>query len=341
MIQCIKLLGGLALFLLSQISQADKALLEQKEAQRFVDKMVQQHHFDRRQLRHILMAAEFQPKIIESMDKPYEKKTWDVYRALFLTEQRVQKGIEFWEKNQNVLSLIQKKYGVPPEIIVSILGVETLYGERQGTYKVLDALTTLAFYYPKRSEFFTKELAEFLLLCREQQVAADAYIGSYAGAIGKPQFMPSSYRFYAIDFNGKGQRDLVNNDQDVVASVANYFHKHGWKTNESVIEPVSIQGSQSKPFITNSRTPTYTMKELLRMGVKPAKPNTNLSQKVGLIELTTPQGQEYWMAYPNFYVITHYNTSPQYALVVYLLSQQLHQQWAHKEVGKGRVYGVN
>lgn len=341
MIQGIKLLGGVVLFLLSQVSQADKALLERKEAQRFVDKMVQQYHFDRGQLRHILMAAQFQPKIIESMEKPYEKKTWDIYRALFLTEQRVQKGIEFWNKNQDALSHIEKKYGVPPEIIVAIIGVETMYGEHQGTYRVLDALTTLAFYYPKRSEFFTKELGEFLLLCREQQVAADAYVGSYAGAMGKPQFMPSSYRFYAVDFKGKGTRDLMNNDQDVVASVANYFHKHGWKNGKSIIEPVAVNGFKYKQLTTNTRTPDYTMKDLLRMGVKPGKPITDMSQKVGLIELTTPNGQEYWMAHPNFYVITHYNTSPQYALVVYLLSQQLHQQWANKQVGKGSVYGVN
>lgn len=341
MIQGIKLLGGLVLFLLSQVSQADKALLERKEAQRFVDKMVQQYHFDRGQLRHILMAAQFQPKIIESMEKPYEKKTWDIYRALFLTEQRVQKGIEFWKKNQGALSHIEKKYGVPPEIIVAIIGVETMYGEHQGTYRVLDALTTLAFYYPKRSEFFTKELGEFLLLCREQQVAADAYVGSYAGAMGKPQFMPSSYRFYAVAYNGKGTRDLMNNDQDVVASVANYFHKHGWKNGKSIVEPVAVNGFKYKQLTTNTRTPDYTMKDLLRIGVKPEKPITDMSQKVGLIELTTPNGQEYWMAHPNFYVITHYNTSPQYALVVYLLSQQLHQQWANKQVGKGSVYGVN
>lgn len=341
MIRGVKVCLGLVCLLLSQICSADKALLERKEAQLFMDKMVKQYHFDRKQLRSILAASQFQPKIIESMDKPYEKKTWDIYKALFLTEQRVEGGIEFWRKNQHVLREIEKKYGVPPEIIVAIIGVETLYGQKQGTYRVLDALTTLAFYYPKRSEFFTKELGEFLLLCREQHVAADKYVGSYAGAMGKPQFMPSSYRFYAVDFNGKGTRDLMNNDQDVVASIANYFHKHGWKNKEAIVEPVAVNGSHYKTLMTNSRKPDYTLQHLLEAGVKPVEPVTNPSCKVGLIELTTPMGQEYWMAHPNFYVITRYNTSPQYALVVYLLSQQLQQQWAYKQVGKGAVYGVN
>jgi membrane-bound lytic murein transglycosylase B len=341
MIRSVQFFLGLVFLFLSQVSNADKALLDRKEVQLFVNKMVHQYHFDRRQLTQILKDAQFQPKIIESMEKPYEKKTWDIYRALFLTEQRVQGGIEFWKKNQNVLNDIEKKYGVPPEIIVAILGVETLYGQQQGNYRVLDALTTLAFYYPKRSEFFTKELGEFLLLCREQKVAANKYLGSYAGAMGKPQFMPSSYRFYAVDFNGKGTRDLMNNDHDVVASIANYFHKHGWKSKQAIVEPVSVNGIRYKSLATNSRIPDYSLKDLLEAGVKPVDSSANAALKVGLIELTSPNGQEYWMAHPNFYVITHYNTSPQYALVVYLLSQQLHQQWVNKQIGKGSIYGVN
>ena len=230
---------------------ADEALVQRKDVQRFINKMVKQSHFDRKQLVAIMKEAQFQPQIIESMDKPFEKKTWDVYKALFLTPQRVQAGIEFWQANQKTLERAEREYGVPPQIIVAIIGVETLYGKHQGNYRVLDALTTLAFNYPKRAPFFTKELGEFLLLCREQHVPANQYTGSYAGAMGKPQFMPSSYRFYAVDFTGNGQRDLMNDDRDAIGSVANYFHKHGWKLNEDVAQPVNMIGSGYKKLMTN------------------------------------------------------------------------------------------
>lgn len=302
---------------------ADRALLHQRNVHAFMRDMVNQYHFDKKQLVAILNEAAFQPSIIESMDKPYEKKNWDVYKALFLTPERIQAGVDFWHANQQTLDQVQKQYGVPADMIVAIIGVETLYGKRQGNYRVLDALTTLAFHYPKRAEFFTKELREYLLLCREQHVAATKYMGSYAGAIGKPQFMPSSYRFYAIDFNGKGQADLMSEDRDVISSVANYFAKHGWKNNDVVAEPARVSGEQHKQLAVNSKYPDYAFTQLLAAGVKPEISQMSHPGQAGIIELMTQHGAEYWLAYPNFYVITHYNTSPQYALVVYLLSQQL------------------
>ena len=308
-------------------SYADRELVQRKDVQHFMHKMVKQHHFDRKQLMAIMMEAKYQPQIIESMDKPYEKKTWDVYKALFLTPQRVQAGIEFWHANQKTLERAEKEYGVPAQIIVSIIGVETLYGKHQGNYRVLDALTTLAFHYPKRSDFFTKELGEFLLLCREQHVPANQYTGSYAGAMGKPQFMPSSYRFYAVDFTGNGKRDLMNDDQDVIGSVANYFHRHGWKLNEGIAQPVKVNGSGYKKLMTNSKKADYAYRHLIQEGVTPLSKVVHPPVKAGLIELKTQNGEEYWLAYPNFYVITHYNTSPQYAMVVYLFAQQLSNQW--------------
>lgn len=317
----------------SQPMFADAALLRQPAVQHFINTMVKQHHFDRRQLDSVMKAAEYQPQIIESMEKPYEKKTWDVYQALFLTPPRVQAGIDFWQANQNALDRAEKEYGVPADMIVAIIGVETLYGKHQGNYRVLDALTTLAFHYPKRSPYFTKELAEFLLLCREHGVSATKYTGSYAGAMGKPQFMPSSYRFYAVDYTGHGKSDLMNDDTDAIGSVANYFHRHGWKRNGAVAQRVNVSGPRYKKIATNSRMPDYAYKQLIAAGVKPVTPVLNPPAKAGLIELVTQIGQEYWLAYPNFYVITHYNTSPQYALVVYLFSQQLHHQWALSHSG--------
>ncbi|MDP3706232.1 MAG: lytic murein transglycosylase B [Legionellaceae bacterium] len=315
----------LFMFIQAFIVHADRALLHQRNTQFFIRDMVNHYNFDKKQLIAILNESVFQPQIIESMDRPYEKKNWDVYKALFLTPARVEAGVEFWRTNQKTLEQVQKQYGVPADMIVAIIGVETLYGKNQGKYRVLDALTTLAFHYPKRSEFFTKELREYLLLCREQRVSATKYLGSYAGAIGKPQFMPSSYRFYAIDFNGKGQADLMSEDQDVISSVANYFAKHGWKNNEVVAEPALIAGDAYKQLTMNSKTPDYSFRHLLEVGVKPEQSKMSHPGQAGVIELLTDNGAEYWLAYPNFYVITHYNTSPQYALVVYLLSQQLRE----------------
>jgi membrane-bound lytic murein transglycosylase B len=315
---------------------ADEALLKRPDVQMFITKMVKDYKFNKKDIVMSLKEAQYQPQIIESMEKPFEKKTWDTYKDLFLTQQRLQAGVEFWRENKDTLKKAEKQYGVPADIIVAIIGVETLYGKNQGNYRVLDALSTLAFYYPKRGDFFKKELGEYLLLCREHGVSPNMYYGSYAGAMGKPQFMPSSYRFYAIDFSGKGRRDLINDNNDVIASVANYFHKHGWKSNEEVVFPVKVSGWRYRKIQTNSRQPNYDLKRLLAVGVKPEKSLPNHPRRAGLIELTTQNGQEFWLAYPNFYVITRYNTSPQYALVVYLLAQQLREQ-----INSGFVLGVN
>jgi membrane-bound lytic murein transglycosylase B len=300
--------------------------LKQKDVQSFMNELITKHQFDKKQLTSILREAKFQPQIIESMERPYEKKTWDVYKELFLTPQRVQAGLEFWKANQTALEQAQKQFHVPADVIVAIIGVETMYGKNQGNYRVLDALTTLAFNYPKRSEFFTKELREYLLLCREQGVSATQYMGSYAGAMGKPQFMPSSYRFYAVNFAGHGKVDLINEDRDVISSVANYFHRHGWMLNEAVAQPALVRGARYRQLTTNNKFADYSFQHLLATGVRPNIMLPNHPRKAGLIELATKNGEEYWVAYPNFYVITHYNTSPQYALVVHLLSQQLRQQ---------------
>lgn len=327
-------LGSLLLICLPWFSvHADKAMLNQANVKQFMRSMIHEHHFDKRQLTAILTEAKYQPQIIESMEKPYEKKNWDVYKALFLTEQRVNEGVHFWRANQKALAHVEREYGVPADLIVAIIGVETLYGKRQGNYRVLDALTTLAFYYPKRSEFFTKELREYLLLCREHHVPATEFTGSYAGAIGMPQFMPSSYRFYAVDFNHKGKADLVREHNDVISSVANYFAKHGWKSHEEVAEPARMTGSAYKQLAMNSKTADYPFVQLLASGVRPEVSKMQHPKQAGVIELLTDEGPEYWLAYPNFYVITKYNTSPQYALVVYLLAQELRRHHAASPQG--------
>ena len=315
----------LVLFFLSFSNFAGTAFTQRKDVQQFIKSMVKQYHFNAKELTATIAQVQLQPQIIESMEKPYEKKTWDVYKDIFLTQKRLQGGLNFWAANQQALEKAQKQYGVPAEIIVAILGVETLYGERQGEYRVLDALSTLAFNYPKRSPYFTKELKEYLLLCREHKVPATQYKGSYAGAIGKPQFMPSSYRYYAIDFNNNGKRDLVSDNGDSIASIANYFHKHGWRLNQGIAQHAQLTGWRFKSIHTNPRTANYNYAQLEKAGVKTITASYNHPGRAGLIELITQRGKEYWLAYPNFFVITRYNSSPQYALVVYLLSQQLKQ----------------
>lgn len=318
-----------AVFNISHV-YADSALLHKKEAQLFIRDLTVHDHFSAQQLRHILANAVVQPQIIESMERPYEKKNWDVYQSLFLTPERLRSGLAFWRQNKAVLQRAAKQYGVPPEMIVAILGVETLYGKRQGEYRVLDALTTLAFYYPARAPYFKKELREFLLLCREYHVSPTLYKGSYAGAMGKPQFMPSSYRTYAVDYKGRGRPDLMHKDHDVIVSVANYFKQHGWIPQQKMVaEKIQVPQHHLQHLVLNSKTPNYSVQQLKQVGIRPPLRLAAGSrpQAAGILELITDQGAEYWLAYPNFYVITRYNTSPQYALVVYLLAQALRSHY--------------
>lgn len=328
----------LILALFSFASNADTAFTKRKEVQLFIQEMVKKYHFNAKELLTTMNQVKLQPQIIESMEKPYEKKNWDVYRDLFLTPTRLKGGLDYWAANRKTLEKAQQKYGVPAEIIVAILGVETLYGERQGDNRVLDALATLAFDYPKRGRYFKHELKEYLLLCREHGVPATQFKGSYAGAIGKPQFMPSSYRNFAVDFSNKGKRDLVNNNEDAIASVANYFRAHGWQTNASVAQNAKLIGSRYKRIQMNPRTANYYYSQLTENGVKPVAATHNPPSRAALMELVTAKGNEYWIAYPNFFVITRYNSSPQYALVVYLLSQQLKQQWVAMNAKKHKAY---
>lgn len=303
-------------------TMADPALLQQKAVQSFVSDLVTHHGFSKKAVVDSLNQAKIQPAILNAMDHPYEKKNWTEYKKLFLTQTRIEAGLAFWKANRAALARAEKEYGVPAQMIVAILGVETIYGKKQGEYRVLDALSTLAFYYPKRSTFFTKELKEYFLLCRERKVAPTHYMGSYAGAIGMPQFMPSSYRFYAVDFSGKGKTDLVSNDSDVIGSVANYFHKHGWKMYDGVAQPAALRAS-SKGLKTNTRFANYSLQALAKAGVRGVTAALNPPNKAGLLALDTGVGTEYWLAYPNFYVITRYNTSPQYALVVHQFAETL------------------
>ncbi|MBA4697381.1 MAG: lytic murein transglycosylase B [Legionella sp.] len=321
-----------SLFILgSHLVFADAALLKRKDVKAFINEMVTEHAFHRPTIVKALNEAKWQSSIVEAMDKPYEKKAWNIYKEMFLTAERLQEGLAFWSANQAILKKAEEKYGVPASLIVAVLGVETRYGKNQGHYRVLDALVTLAFNYPKRSAYFTKELKEYFLLCREHQISPTEYVGSYAGAMGQPQFMPSSYRYYAADFLGKTKKDLMQDTEAVIASVANYFQQHGWQNQGLVAQPAKVAGERYKKTIdTTLKRASYDVSQLKAAGIVPEEATMTESITAGLIALMTQKGEEFWLAYPNFYVITRYNSSPQYALAVYLLSQQLNQ---HKRIG--------
>ena len=252
---------------------------------------------------------------------------WYKYRKIFMTDVRINGGIKFWQENQSTLIAVEKQTGVTAEIIIAIIGVETAYGQKTGSYRVIDALATLAFAYPPRSKFFLGELESFLLLCREEHLNSLMPIGSYAGAMGMPQFMPSSYRSYAVDFDGDGHRDIWHYDSDVIASVANYFIKHQWQPGKAIAFPVSATGKNYKTALNSELKPDLRVDQLELLNLKISRP-LPFNTKVKLLAFEQEAfgqkpGEELWVGLDNFYVITRYNHSPLYAMVVYQLSQAI------------------
>lgn len=300
---------------------ASAGLADRSDVKAFIDKMVKEHQFNRADLVKVFNSTTLQPKIIEAMDRPAEAKPWYQYRPLFITEASINNGVDYYKAHEDALKRAEKTYGVPSEIIVAIIGVETRYGRVKGSYLVMDALSTLAFDYPKRSPFFTKELEEYLILTRDEGIDPLSLRGSYAGAMGTPQFMPSSYRAYAVDFTGNGKRNLWTDDTDAIGSVANYFKRNGWKTGEFVAIPAHL----SNPNVASKDVKPHTaLKSLKKQGVKLDNPPAlNDETLATVLSYETENGQEYWVGLHNFYVITRYNRSPLYALAVLQLSQNI------------------
>ena len=288
----------------------------------FIETMVHRHHFQEAALREQFQAVEIQQAILEAMSKPAEAKPWHQYRDIFLTEARIAGGVQFWRDNAAALQAVERQYGVPAQIIVAIIGVESKYGAHTGKYRVIDALATLSFAYPKRSEFFLKELESFLLLSRAEQLDALQPMGSYAGAMGLPQFMPSSFSSYAVDFDHDGKRDIWHNNADAIASVAHYFAANQWRRGEAVAVPVSAKGGAYRHWLSSGVKPDTSVQQLrnaqvqMPAGLKP-------KQSVKLLSFALADGAELWAGLHNFYVITRYNHSPLYAMAVYQLSEAI------------------
>ncbi len=288
----------------------------------FVDRMVKTHGFARRDVLGILRRASHKQAIIDAISRPAEQALpWREYRRIFLTEQRIAQGVAFWSDNEAALQRASQTYKVEPEVIVAIIGVETSYGRNVGKHRVLDALATLGFGYPPRSEFFLTELENFLLLCREQRLDIDSVVGSYAGAMGYGQFIPSSYRNFAVDFSGDGRADILTNPTDAIGSVGNYFQRHGWRMGGSVALPLTPPAAAFAVVANVGTEPKETLGELLTRGLTAGVLGTDA--KVALFKFDGEQGDEYWAGLHNFYVITRYNRSPMYALAVLQLSQAL------------------
>ncbi len=296
----------------------------------FIDEMVNEHGFDRDALAATLGKAKIKQSIIRKISTPAEKKlSWGEYRKIFITKERIRAGTEFWLENREMLERIQQETGVSVEMIVGIIGVETYYGRITGRDRVIDALSTLAFDYPPRQKFFRNELVQFLILAREEELDATSPVGSYAGAMGRPQFMPSSFRAYAVDATGDGKRDIWNNWADVAGSVANYFVEHGWRSGEEVTSQATL-GSRwagDVPTPRNTLTPTETVESLSNKGVVFG---TDLAgdSKTELLTYEGDNGTEHWVGFHNFFVITKYNRSVMYALAAHQLGQEIAREVA-------------
>ena len=312
---------GVSLFP-AQVLAGDYA--ENVTAQQFFKEMEKRHHFDDSELRKLFSRVYRDQRILDLMSKPAEKRlAWREYRKIFLDNVRIRNGIKFWEENERVISDASDRYGVPGEIIAAIIGVETRYGKVTGNHRVISALSTLAFDYPPRSRFFRNELESFLLLTREENKSPLELKGSYAGAMGYGQFMPSSYRAYAVDSDEDGKRDIWNSRADAIGSVANYLSAHNWEKGAGVATRVQLD-SDSRELPENlfsDMRPNFTGSQLLKMGFK--VPSTHLEKMLALIRLRSDAESEYWLGEWNFYVITRYNRSPMYAMAVLQLAQAL------------------
>jgi membrane-bound lytic murein transglycosylase B len=267
-------------------------------------------------------GAQMQQSVLDRMSKPWEAKPWHQYAPIFLNEARIEAGVAFWAANTPALEAATARTGVPPEIILAIIGVETKFGQVMGADRVLDSLFTLGFHHPKRGPYFRKELGNYLRLCVDEGWEPGSKVGSYAGAMGYGQFMPSSYRNYAVDGDADGKRDLFGSPADAIASVANYFAGHGWKAGELVLLPATVGGDVG-PFLSKDLKPSHTWGQLTTVAATPTPPPAGAPARLFVFE--TEQGPEYRIGLHNFYVITRYNHSAMYARAVHDLAAGIRQ----------------
>lgn len=293
---------------------------------RFIRRMGK-HGFSPAETASIISGAQRQQSIIDLMNRQAPSKStgpngaWNRYRAKFLTEDTISNGVAFWRRHASALARAESRYGVPPEYVVAIIGVETRFGGFVGKTRIIDALSTLAFAYPRRADYFAGELESFLIMTRDEGIDPFQPRGSFAGAMGLGQFMPSSFRQYAVDFTGDGHRDLWN-PADAIGSVANYFKEHGWRAGEPVAVRAEVRPGSNAGLMKTGFDTRYGVKDLAGRGIAPAGSLGGTSQ-VSLLQLDAKGGYEYWLGLPNFYVLTRYNHSTYYAMAVHQLAQAI------------------
>ena len=317
------LIACLSLVLISNSSVVLGNETKQATTEKLMDELVIEHGFDEQYINSIFAKVNYLPNLIDSISKPAEKtKTWPEYRAIFITPARIAAGAIFAIKHQALLNKASKETGVPVAILLGILGVETSYGRILGRYKVIDSLYTLTVGYPPRSAFFRQQLINLFYLVREQNIAIEAVKGSYAGAMGAPQFIPSSYRTFAVDGDGDGLIDLFDNWNDIIMSVANYLKVNGWHNQEDILAKTNFVDSLIKEYASKGLKPKFTIAQLKKAGVNF---NTTLNEKspAQIIELEGDNLTETYIGFHNFYVITTYNRNVMYALSVILLGQKI------------------
>lgn len=309
------------------VPRAQTHLAERADVANFIEKTHQSTGIDQAWLTQTMNRASIKPTIVEAMNRPAEKMNWGRYRPIFMTEQRINQGVAFYHQYQSALERAEREYGVSAAVIAAIIGVETGYGTNKGNWAVVDALATLSFEYPRRAEFFSKELANFLKIAYGMKRDPFSFKGSYAGAMGYPQFMPSSYLQYAVDFDGDGVKDLWDNPVDAIGSVANYLSKHGWQRNGPLIAKVDVTNPQAvASYFQRGRVlpPKTSLAKLKSLGVKT---NLTTTLPVTLMDFeVSPNHYEYWLGFHNFYVITRYNHSNMYALAVSQLANAINER---------------
>ena len=290
----------------------------------FVDEVVERHGLPAAEVESLLADARRLPEVLAAISRPAEAMPWHRYRPIFLTKARIDDGVAFWREHADLLDRAEARFGVEPEYIVAIIGVETFYGRRKGTLPVLDSLATLAFAYPPRADFFRRELEHFVLLTREEQLDARGLTGSYAGAMGIPQFISSSYRAYAVDFNEDGVRDLLESVDDAVGSVANYLALHGWVPGGIAARPARPVDNAAGPLLELGNKPHMRVDEMRAAGIA-FDENVAADVDAALIMLEGDAGTEYWAVFQNFYSITRYNRSNLYAMAVVQLAREIRE----------------
>ncbi len=317
------------------VANSDAGYGSRPETQEFITEMVNKHQFEAAELSRIFSQAEKKQKIIDTISRPAEQVlTWGGYRKIFLTQGRIEGGVAFYSKHLEALKAAEERYGVPAEVVTAIIGVETLYGQHKGNYRVMDALATLAFDYPPRAKFFRAELEQFLLLAREQHFEPLELYGSYAGAMGFGQFIASSYRHFAVDFDGDHVADLLNNQVDAIGSVANYLQQHGWERNQDIALPLAQNSRAAQLKVPQTLKLTTQIGELRQAGLDLDTRNSD-DAPARLLRLDADEGLEYWVVLNNFYAITRYNHSDLYAMAVFQLSREIKEASGQPDLSSG------